>query len=445
MDLTPQGYHVDATTWFYLSLLLIIAVFFRFHRVWSLRNIDLALLLSTSPGLLLVQSEERRMLGFGWLFVVSGLLLVRLLFDSLLVRRPHTTQNLNPAGMGFLCAAAFVLLTMHAISVPLPFSTEQTLQRAEDLLTRTDRTEAASLQPIVEEVDAGPTPALIGAPIKVMFDHLAPKIMSMAAHLAVIVGLLFAGRNLFGDLQLGLAMATLYSLLPGTAFDVGEFNHVLPAALIVWAILAYRRPFVSGTLMGLACGTLFFPLFLVPLWCMFYGRKTGSQFLLALSIVFAALLTSSLLTSADPDSFWRQTIGTIRLPVLAFEGGKSVEGFWDEGQYGSPYRIPVIVGYFLTLVALTVWPRIKQVEHLIAHSAALIVGTQFWYPQQGGVYLLWYLPLLLMVVFRPRLPRLERPGMPEGQSTIAVTPASEIVVPSRLTGGGQLQRVQLYR
>ncbi len=445
MDLTPHGYYVGPTTWFYLSLLLILAVFFRFHRVWSLRNIDLALLLCTSPGLLLVQSEDRRMLGFGWLFVVSGIFLFRLLFDSFFVRRPHTTQNLNPAGMGFLCAAAFVLLSMQAVSVPLPESTEHTLQRADDLINRTDRTEAEVIVQPPVEVEAGPTPALLGAPIKVMFDHLAPRIMAMTAHLAVIVGLLFAGRNLFGDLQLGLAMATLYSLLPCTAYDVGEFNHVLPAALIVWAIVAYRMPFVSGSLMGMACGALFFPLFLVPMWCVFYGRKEGSRFFLAVTVVFAALLTSSLLTSADPDSFWRQTIGTIRLPVLAFEGGDQVEGFWDEGEYGSPYRIPVIVGYFLMLAALTFWPRTKKVEHLIAHSAALIVGTQFWYPQQGGVYLLWYLPLLLMVVFRPRLTRLERPETTTEQTAVTSTPLSDPPPPKRMMVGGQLQRVQLYR
>jgi len=33
----------------------------------------------------------------------------------------------------------------------------------------------------------------------------------------------------------------------------------------------------------------------------------------------------------------------------------------------------------------------------------VVVATQFWYSHQGGVYLLWYLPLLLLVVFRPRL------------------------------------------
>ena len=71
------------------------------------------------------------------------------------------------------------------------------------------------------------------------------------------------------------------------------------------------------------------------------------------------------------------------------------------------YRLPLFVAYVVMLVALTVWPRRKSLEHLLASSTALIVGTQFWYPQAGGVYLLWYLPLTLAVCFRPRLIQLQ--------------------------------------
>src|SRR5690606_4196038 len=149
--------------------------------------------------------------------------------------------------------------------------------------------------------------SVIGAPFMIMFAELAPRVMAMTAHLAVVLGLLFVGRNLFADRQLGLAMATLYLLLPCTAYDVAEFNHVLPAALIVWAFVAFRRPVVSGSLMGMACGTLFFPLFLVPLWAAFYGRRQAGRFLLAMALVFAALLGSYALTSSGADSFWRQT------------------------------------------------------------------------------------------------------------------------------------------
>ena len=40
---------------------------------------------------------------------------------------------------------------------------------------------------------------------------------------------------------------------------------------------------------------------------------------------------------------------------------------------------------------------------MLALSAATLIGIQFWYADQGGVYVLWYLPLLLLVVFRPNL------------------------------------------
>jgi hypothetical protein len=445
MDLLPRGFHVDAPTWFYLSFLLIVAVFFRFHRWWSIRNGDLLLLLAASPGLLLVDTEEKRTLGFVWLFVVTGLFLGRVLLDSLFQRRPHTTQNLNAPGMIVLCVSAFVLLTLQAISVPLPESTQQTLQRADDLLSRTDRTSELSEPPRELELETGPTLPLIAAPTLLLFQHLAPRVMAMMAHLAVIVGLVIAGRRLFGDTQLGIAMATLYLLLPCTAHDVGEFNHVLPAALIVWAVLAYRMPTVSGSLFGLACGTLLFPLFLVPLWTAFYGRKQGLRFLGALTIVFAALLGSAALTSSDPDSFWRQSIGTIRLTVLAFEVDQPIAGFWSEGEYGSPYRIPVIVAYFVMLAAITLVPRAKTLEHLLAQTAALIIGTQFWYPQQGGVYLLWYLPILLMVVFRPRLQNLERASESEVTMDIRTDRGERSRPLSRSAGRSSLQRMQLYR
>jgi hypothetical protein len=61
------------------------------------------------------------------------------------------------------------------------------------------------------------------------------------------------------------------------------------------------------------------------------------------------------------------------------------------------------VAFAVLLVTLTIWPSRKSLAHLMTHSAAIVIGTQFWYPRQGGVYVLWYLPLLLLVVFRPAM------------------------------------------
>ena len=78
MDSFPPGYEVTPATWFYLSLVLIIAVFFRFNRFWSLRNFDLGLLLAAPVGLLLIRDPDAAGIGFSWLFAVSGLFLLRL-------------------------------------------------------------------------------------------------------------------------------------------------------------------------------------------------------------------------------------------------------------------------------------------------------------------------------------------------------------------------------
>jgi hypothetical protein len=56
---------------------------------------------------------------------------------------------------------------------------------------------------------------------------------------------------------------------------------------------------------------------------------------------------------------------------------------------------------------------------LIALSAALLIGIQFWHPDRGGVYVLWYLPLVLLMVFRPNLTAAEPPAAEAGAGLMA--------------------------
>src|SRR5437868_9315782 len=48
----------NATTWFYFSILLAVALFFKFTRLWSLRNWDVLTLFLLVPGLLLLQEAH---------------------------------------------------------------------------------------------------------------------------------------------------------------------------------------------------------------------------------------------------------------------------------------------------------------------------------------------------------------------------------------------------
>lgn len=442
MDILLQGYDVNRPTWFYLSTLLLIAVYFRFSRVFSLRNVDLMLLLSASPGLILVGSGQpvTQSVGHAWLFVIACLFLGRLFADPFLTRRPYLGQNLNQQGMGFLSVCSFAFLMTQAISESLPVSTQETVARAGELVNRT-ATDAPN------EVDAapmvGPAAPLI-ASVVLIFEDLAPRILAILAHAAVIVGLWFVGRNLFADKSLGLAMATLYLLLPCTAYNVGEFNHVLPSALIVWAFVYFRKPVVSGVLLGLACGTLLFPAFLLPIWAAFYGRRGGGRFVLALCGVALVLLASLAFTSADSRSFLEKTIGTMNVPLDALSGKQLTSGFWADVNYLSVYRLPVMVSYFLMLVVMTIWPKDRTVEVLLAQSAAAVVGTQLWFTQQGGVYLLWYLPLVLMVTFRPRLLHLRTAPAVEPSDATAVAVGRPPAGPP-LSRSTPVRGIQLFR
>ncbi|WP_437188087.1 hypothetical protein SH668x_001516 [Planctomicrobium sp. SH668] len=444
MELLLQGYDVNQPTWFYLSLLLIVAVYFRFTRIISLRNVDLALLLSASPGLIFVGAEDSatQSLGHLWLFLIACLFLVRLFIDPFLHRRPYLGQNLNPQGLGFLCFACFAFMMTKAITESLPQATETTMQQAGDLLsaTATTRPDETAPQPA-----AGPAASLISSPAVLLFNTLAPRILAILAHVAVISGLWFVGRNLFADRGLGMAMATLYLLLPCTSYNVGEFNHVLPAALIVWAFVCFRKPVVSGVLLGLACGTMLFPLFLLPIWSAFYGRRGAGRFAAALSGVAVLLLACLAITSADSDSFVQRTIGPNNVILSALSNKTNTSGFWKDLDYLSVYRLPVMVAYFIMLTIMTIWPKSRTMEVLLAQSTAAVVGTQLWYEQQGGVYLLWYLPLMLMVVFRPRLLHLRAPGQ-EGQllEQTSISPGKAPV--SGATGRAMTHRhLQLFR
>jgi hypothetical protein len=92
--------------------------------------------------------------------------------------------------------------------------------------------------------------------------------------------------------------------------------------------------------------------------------------------------------------------------MLRFGSGNTT-GVWA-GVDGM-YRMPVFAVFLVMVGLLSWWPKVRTIEPLLARSGAVIVAMQFWYPQDGGVYLLWYLPLLLTVVFRPTLGQLTAP------------------------------------
>lgn len=425
---------VNPTSWAYLSSLLTLALFFKFNRLLSVRNVDLFLLISIAPGLLLVQygnenagfrpehALQMQKLGYLWLFAVGLLLISRLLLDSAMVRRPLLEPNLNAAGLSFLGSSLLFFLMANVVTgkpTPVDWSPGLTAsalkaQQQEGNAPDTFDTEAPgywllylmpriTTQTVVSQADETPpeTPAE-EAEQEHQVRVITARVMAILSHVLIVAGIVVVGARHFENTTAGIAAATMYLLLPYTALWTGSIEHALPAALLVWAIVFYRRPLVAGMFIGLASGTIYYPAFLLPLWCSFYWERGFKRFLTGAAITVGVLVATLAFTAGSFDRFWShlsQMFG-VRLPLQ-----ENLQGIWRDapGFWNPAYRLPILFAFAVLAISFIAWPVRKHLGTLISCTGALMVGAQFWHAHNGGRYVAWYLPMLLLAIFRPNL------------------------------------------
>lgn len=497
---------VNPTTWVYLSSLLMIGLYFKFGRFWSVRNLDLVLLILLAPGLLIAQyggearvsatrlaaSEAERAeatpeeppeeseplaaeseplmassepqatpampeespsglgppaapaaalakedtaqaqpltespkpaesllesirierLGFLWLYAISAVWLVRLLLDPTMVRRPLLEPNLTTGGLVFLGVSLFVFLmanvwasqrfeagpkkpTVPTVSAHATGGPDGQVVGRQEVFRRGPGYALLNLVPSI------PTMPLVPAGVSVTSQQrtyaIIAKVIAVLCHLAVVLGIIAIGYWHFGNTKTGAGVAALYLMLPYTAQMTGYIDHVIPAALLVWAILCYRRPLTSGMLLGLATGLVYYPLFLLPLWVSFYWRRGLTRFAIGVGVTLLGMAVA--LAFIPHASYWENLQQMFGLWPPQMEG---LQGIWGLG-WNPVYRIPVLAALFALSWTLAIWPPQKNLGTLLSCSAAVMVATQFWHGYGGGLYMGWYLPLTLLTVFRPNL------------------------------------------
>jgi hypothetical protein len=434
-DFLPE-YRLNATTWVYLSSLITIAVFFKFRRFWSVRNLDIVGLLAFAPGLLLVAhgmgltsvladtcarcgyaiapepSPRLAQIGYVWIFIVGGFFLVRLLLDPLMVRRPLLEPNLSASGLTFATAALLVFLLSNVVTLKQTESDLAGGRQMDELLSGMDSKDIR--QQLVQrgpghplffifssfsEKEAAPSDGAVGEPWRRgLVRAVATRVTVIFAHLVLIAGLVLVGYRHFDNTHTGVAAAALYLLLPYTAEMTPRVDHVVPAALLVWAVQTYRRPMIAGIFLGLAGGLIYYPLFLLPLWCSFYWRRGLVRFACGVLLALLVLVVSLLITSGSFGFFVFQLRQMFGITPPLWHG---LEGFWQ--YHAQVFRIPVLVAFVVLAISLALWPAQKNLGTLLSCSAAVMLGAQFWKAFEGGLYLAWYVPLLILTVFRPNL------------------------------------------
>lgn len=524
---------VNPVSWAYLSSLLMIALFFKFNRFWSVRNLDLLLLIMLAPGLLIVQAgrKEYRQVrlekaaltrahneasaalrqqdemaeaqqasyvakvtetspvnpsspspsvsveppapsaeetkaedtpppnadiqppalletgaamhqlaeretaatsllwrGYAGLLAVCGLLLIRLLFDPTMVRRPLLEPNMSTGGLLFLASMMFVFLMANVITSHVTVKDVSGAQGAKAIIgreTRTDEEKLAAYRQhgpsyfmlhllpsvITPAYPADSTPAFPAADGRAEGPSSEPdaslvavsKTMAILAHLAILAAMIFIGYWHFENIKMGIGAATLYLILPYTSQMTGHVDHVLPSALLLWAIVLYRRPAMAGLLIGLSMSAFYYPFFLLPLWLSFYWQRGVMRFLTGLLVAVGAMVASLGFISDSPAEFWTlvQAMFGLWMPKVA-----GLEGIWANSYGWDPiYRLPVIATCVALGGSLAIWPAQKNLGTLLSCSAAMMIAIQFWHGHGdgGGMYLAWFLPLALLTVFRPNL------------------------------------------
>jgi hypothetical protein len=138
------------------------------------------------------------------------------------------------------------------------------------------------------------------------------------------------------------------------------------------------------------------------LWISFYWQRGLARFLIGVLGSVAVMVLSLVFVSKDLASFWDkfQPMFALWIPYM-----RDLKGIWGPGWWDPWYRLPVIAGCVALAAGLAIWPSHKNLGTLLSCSAAMMVAVQFWhgFGDGGGMYMAWFLPLLLMTVFRPNL------------------------------------------
>ncbi len=426
-----------ATTWFYFSSLLAVALFFKFSRIWCVRNLDVGMMFLLVPGLLLVLASRPQPLaperhpathvaaligcgalpdapalavdvtqftqqagwaldragtlwiGYVWLLVGSVYFFCRCLLDLTLAQRPALGPNLQIGGLAWLAGALLICL--------LAVAYRQVERHINPLPIPPTATSAGI--PLLHPHDQSIFAVAI---IWQDWPAWAVAALAFAGNVMVIVFLVLIAWRHFQDLAAGMAAATFYLMLPYTGASVGQLHHVLPMALFLGTLLAFRLPTLSGAILGIATAATYFPLFVLPIWLSFYRERGAGRFLIAFLLTLATCLSGIALMLSAQDKLDESIAWAAESAAWQPWKVPTTEGFWMTGVHWA-YRIPTFLLFLSFVLGTMFWPTPKNLAHVMALSAAVFISLQWWGADQGGVYILWYVPLLLLLVFRPNL------------------------------------------
>ncbi len=452
---------LEPPTWVFLSTLLVIGLFLMFHRFWSLRNLDILMILAFTPGMMLVYEGDQALrkaqvavvpsvgvpgvgvpgigeASSGGAGSAAGIASGNNASGNGVEPPANAREgSIGPAvawpaerllywGFVWLLACSCLtvirmLLDTTIVRRPLldpNLSSGGMLFLGTSLLVYL-MVNVATSSPVDQRRNSqeiGPGYVLLSAlPQIATTPENTPRVgesleaprsslrlslarvLAIGANLTLVFCILAIGYWHFGNFKTGVGAVTFYLLLPYTAQWTGYLDHVVPGALLLLALLMYRQPFVAGMFLGCAAGVVYYPFSLLPLWCSFYWQRGIKRFAGGFSVSIVALVVTMILL--HPNNRLLHLSHMFGFKQVAMSG---MEGIWGLGWYPI-MRIPIIVVFVLLSISFVVWPAQKNLATLLSCSSAIMAATQFWHGFGGGLYLAWFVPLAMLTIFRPNL------------------------------------------
>lgn len=336
-------------------------------------------------------AESIEFTGFAAILLACFFLMIRMLIDPALVRRPLLIPNLTIGGLIFIGLALFMFLMANVITSS-PQNSDPSMPRGPGYSLLNVLPDLPTNP--VNESDSNQTTPEAGQ--GTWLPNIS-RILAIVSNLLIVVGIVGIGYWHFDNVKTGIGCAVIYLLLPYAAQMTGSLEHIVPAALLCLAMLAYRQPLIAGLLLGSAAGLVYYPLFLLPLWISFYWHQGLGRFL-AGSVTSLLILAGMLLL--DGGNFGEQISQMFGLWLPLTEG---LEGVWATGRVPAAFRLPVLVACIILSGSFVFWPPRKNLGSLMCGTAAIMLAVQFWHGFGGGLFMAWFLPFTLLTMFRPNL------------------------------------------
>jgi hypothetical protein len=217
--------------------------------------------------------------------------------------------------------------------------------------------------------------------------------------------------------MLAATLAFAWAAFPYTAYVLeSNSNDSLVALLLIATLLVAARPAARGAMLALATLTKFAPIVLATMlatydatpaggaewgdrhsapaegwWAQFRDRTRGpGVFVLSFAAVTAVVMLQTIL-SPGLSTFYERTLG--------YQSGRdSPFSIWGQAHSLEPLRIAILVATGLLALVLAFRPRRKSLVQVAALGAALMIGVELTAEHWFYLYIVWFLPLVLVAL-----------------------------------------------